>query len=246
MAHIDVLDPAVGVEGATLVEGFPGVGLVGKIAADHLADQLGTVHYANVHCERLPPVATYGADETALRTAVRLYVAPEAGLVALRSDVPVGPEAAAAVADCLADWYDEHGITPVYLSGLPAEKDDEPPAVDGVAAGDGDALLADAGIDEPAESGLISGPTGALLLDAVERERTAVGLVVESDPSFPDPEAARAVLSRGVGPLTGVDVPTDDLVERAEEIRAARERLAKRMEAEGADATSARPLRMYQ
>jgi uncharacterized protein len=73
-----------------------------------------------------------------------------------------------------------------------------------------------------------------------------VGLVVESDPNVPDSVAARAVLRRGIGPLTGIDAPTDDLVERAEGIRAARERLAKRTRAEGADATSARPLRISQ
>jgi uncharacterized protein len=246
MARIAVRSKGIDLDDPTLVEGFPGVGLVGKIAVDHLVGEFDMIHYADLYCEGLPSVATYGTDDPELRTAVRLYVDEERDLVALQSDVPVAPGAAESVADCLAGWLDEHAVTPVYLSGLPAEKEEAPPALYGVAAGDGGAMLADAGIDGPPEAGLISGPTGALLLDAVESGRTAVGLVVESDPRFPDPEASNVLLSRGIEPLTGISVPTEDLVDRAEEIRQAREELARRMQSEGEESTRAQPLRMYQ
>lgn len=248
MAHIDIRSRGVDLDEPAMVEGFPGVGLVGKIAADHLVDEFEMQHYADVHCEGLPSVATYGADDSSLRTAVRLYVDSDRDLVVLQSDVPVAPDAAETVADCLAGWLDEHAVTPIYLSGLPAERaeDGTPPALYGVAAGDGGDLLADAGIEAPSEPGLVSGPTGALLLDAVETGRTAVGLVVESDPRFPDPEAALVLLRDGIGPLADVDVPTDHLVDRAEEIREARKRLAERMQAGDEESTQAQPLRMYQ
>lgn len=247
MAHIDVHAKGIDLDGPVLVEGFPGVGLVGKIAADHLVDEFDMRHYADVHCEGLPSVATYGADDPALRTAVRLYADEAADLVVLQSDVPVAPDAAETVAGCLAGWLDEHDVTPIYLSGLPSEKEDAaPPEMYGVGAGDGVDLLADAGIGDPPEPGLVSGPTGALLLNAVETGRTAVGLVVESDPRFPDPEAAHVLLRDGIGPLTDVDVPTEDLVDRAEEIREARQRLAERMRGGDEESTQAQPLRMYQ
>lgn len=248
MARISVRTKGIGLDEPTLVEGFPGVGLVGKIAADHLVDAFEMDHYADIHCDSLPPVAAYGSDDPELRTAVRLYADGDDDLAVLQSDVPVAPSAAKSVAACLADWLDEHAVTPVYLSGRPAEKGDEPPALYGVSAGDGDALLADAGIEAPGEPGLISGPTGALLHEAVESGRTAVGLVVETDPRFPDPEAANVLLTGGVGPLTGLSIPTDDLVDRAEEIREAREQLAQRMQGpeEAEASTQAQPLRMYQ
>ena len=93
---------------------------------------------------------------------------------------------------------------------------------------------------------VISGPTGALLSHAVEHDTTAVGLVVESDPQFPDPEGARALLANAIGPLADVDVPTDDLVDRADEIQRAKEELARRMQNVENESTEARPLRMYQ
>lgn len=205
------------------------------------------IHYADVHCQELPPVAAYGDDDPGLRTAVRIYADEDRDLVVLQSDVPVAPGAAESVADCLAGWLDDHAVTPVYLSGLPTEKEEEaPPALYGVAAGDGATLLDEAGVPGPSEAGLVSGPTGALLLDAVESGRTAVGLIVESDPRFPDPEAANVLLGRGIEALTGLSVPTDDLIERAEEIRKAREKLAERMHGEDEQSTRAQPLRMYQ
>jgi uncharacterized protein len=238
-ADVDVTEPS-------LVEGFPGVGLVGKIAADHLVAEFDMTHHANVYCDSLPKVAVYREGDAALQPPVRIYADGDRDLLVLQSDVPVGPDAAGELAACLSGWFDDLGVTPIYLSGIPEEKDASPPALYGLGIGAGVDAVSDAGIDAPDEAGVVSGPTGVLLSDAVESGRTAVGLVVESDPRFPDPEAARVLIKEGIEPLTGVDVPVDHLVERAEQIRSAKERLAKRMQDAGEESTQARPLGMYQ
>ncbi|MBB6645446.1 proteasome assembly chaperone family protein [Halobellus ruber] len=236
---VDLTDPS-------LIEGFPGVGLVGKIAADHLVGEFDMTHHANVYCDSLPKVAVYRDGDAELQPPVRIYADADHDLLVLQSDVPVGPEAAEQLAACLAGWYDDSSVTPIYLSGIPEEKEDAPPALYGLGVGSGVDAVSEAGIDAPDEAGLVSGPTGVLLSDAVETGRTAVGLVVESDPRFPDPEAARVLIKDGIEPLTGVDVPVDHLVERTEQIRQAKERLAKRMQDAGEESTQARPIGMYQ
>jgi uncharacterized protein len=245
MAHVDVVT-SVELDTPTMVEGLPGVGLVGKIAADHLVQTFGMAHYANVHCSGVPPVAVYHEGDHGLLPPVRLYADAEHDLLVLQSDVPISPAAAQEFAGCLGDWFGDGGVFPIYLSGIGREKEGGVPAMYGVGVGAGQSRLDEAGIDVPTEMGLISGPTGALLNDAVEMGRDAVGLVVESDPRFPDPEAARVLITKGVEPLAGIDVGTDDLVDRAEEIREAKERLAKRMQEAGEESTQARPLGMYQ
>ena len=236
----------VDVTAPSLIEGFPGVGLVGKIAADHLVAEFDMTHYANVHCDGLPSVAVYREGDATLQPPVRLYADDERDLLVLQSDVPVGPDAATQLSTCLDGWFDDLSVTPIYLSGIPEEKDESPPSLYGLGVGAGVDAVSDAGIDVPSEAGLISGPTGVLLSDAVESGRTAVGLVVESDPRFPDPEAARVLIRDGIEPLADLDVPVDHLVERTEQIRNAKERLAKRMQDAGAESTQARPLGMYQ
>ena len=236
----------VAVTEPSLVEGFPGVGLVGKIAADHLVQEFDMTHHANVHCDSLPKVAVYREGDTELQPPVRIYADPDRDLLVLQSDVPVGPDAASELATCLAGWYDDYSTTPIYLSGIPEEKDESPPTLYGLGVGAGIGAVSDAGIDAPSEAGVVSGPTGVLLSDAVEADRTAVALVVESDPRFPDPEAARVLIKKGIEPLADLDVPIDHLVERAEQIRDAKERLAKRMQNAGDESTQARPIGMYQ
>jgi len=246
MARISVLDDEVSLSEPTLVEGFPGVGLVGKIATDHMIDAHEMTHYANVHCDGLPRVAVYREDDPTVTAPVRLYADPELDLVALRSDVPVHPNAATEVANCLDGWFDETKTFPVFLSGLGREKDEEPPALYGIATGDGGDALSRASVDDPPESGLVSGPTGAMIAAALERGRDAVGLIVESDPQFPDPEAARVLVRDGIDPIAGTETPTDGLVDQATEIRNAKQQLAEQMREATEESSQAEPLKMFQ
>lgn len=247
MARISTLAEDVSLSEPSLVEGFPGVGLVGKIAADHLVEEFEMTHYANVYCDGVPKVAVYAEDDAELRPPVRIYGDGDRDLLVLQSDVPIRPDAAVELAGCLSEWFDDQNVTPLYLSGIPREKDQgSVPTLYGLGVADGVDRIAEVGIEAPHEMGLVSGPTGVLLNHAVESGRTAVGLVVESDPRFPDPEAARVLIKRGIEPLTGLDVPVDDLVDRAEQIREAKERLAKRMEEASEESTQARPIGMYQ
>lgn len=229
-----------------LVEGLPGVGLVGKIATGHLINTFEMTYYAAVHCEGLPKVATYEQGRYEMHPPVRIYADETRDLLALQSDVPVSHHAAPEFATCLTGLFDRKSITPLCLSGLPGEKDDVP-AMYGIGTGGGSALLEEHDVDPPTEGGLISGPTGALLSEMNKQSVAGVGLVVEANPQFPDPEAARILLIEGIEPIAGVDVNTDQLIEQAEEIAEAREQLAKQMQqVDEEKSTQAKPLGMYQ
>lgn len=245
MAQIDIVDESVELDSPVLVEGFPGVGLVGKMAVDHLIDTFEMDHYANVHCTSIPPIVTYRHEIHELATPIRLYVDAERDLLALQSDVPIGPDAATEFGNCVASWFTESTVLPIYLSGLPRQTDG-PPALYGVSTGEADSLLAEAGIDEPAGMGLISGPTGALLAHALEHDTSALGLIVESNPQLPDPVASRVVIEAGIEPLAEISVPTDELSTRADEIEEARAQLIERMQQSTDDSSRAQPLQMYQ
>ena len=231
-----------------LVDGLPGVGLVGKLAADHLAEQFAAEPVADVRCPALPNAAVYGPESSTVRTPVRIEAAPDADLLVLRSDVPV-PADADGFAEALVAWADDYGATPVCVGGLAREReadDERPPEVWGVATPGGKAHLDRAGIVPPAMPGVLSGPAGALLDAAAAAETDAVGLVVEADTDEPDPTAARAVLERGLGPLAGVDADGAGLSEGLEAVFDAGEELASRMSEGGDDSSRAQPLSMFQ
>ncbi|UVE49829.1 PAC2 family protein [Haloferax larsenii] len=248
MARLSVLEGELTdqLDSPTLIEGLPGVGLVGKIAADHIVDAFDMVHYADVYCDGVPDVAVYMEGDPTLHPPVRLYADTEHDLLVLQSDVPIRPDAATELAVCLEPWFDDLDVTPVFLSGIAREKSDAPPALYGVGCHDALSRLDDVGIGKPTESGLVSGPTGALLSNAVKSGLPALGLIVESDPQFPDPEAARIIIKNGIEPLTGIEVPVDDLIDRAAEIRQAKEQFARQMQQADEESSQARPLGMYQ
>ena len=244
MAQIEVVRD-MELESPVLVEGLPGVGLVGKIAADHLVRAFDMDHYASCHCEGLPKVAAYREDDPAVRPPVRIYADEGRDLLVLQSDIPVSPERATAFSTCVTGWLVEEDVTPIYLSGLPAEKDGVPEMY-GISTGDGDALLAEHDIAQPPESGLVSGPTGALLSEASQADLDSLGLIVQANKQFPDPEAARVLIVEGIEPIADIEVGTDTLVEQAEEISQARENLAKQMQQAEDESSQAQPLGMYQ
>ncbi|MEF8872584.1 MAG: PAC2 family protein [Haloarculaceae archaeon] len=244
MAHIEE-QQSMSLDDPVLVEGLPGVGLVGKLAADHLVEQLEMEYYAACHCDGLPDVAIYEEGERGIQPPVRIYADEQRDLLVLQSDVPVSPTAADEFSTCVTGWLASQDALPLYLSGLPEEKDDVP-TLYGIATGGAHTLLADHDIPVPTESGMVSGPTGALLAEASEQGLDSVGLIVQADANFPDPEAARVFLKDGIGPLADIDVATDKLVEQADKVAAARERLAKQMQEAQEESTRAQPLGMYQ
>jgi uncharacterized protein len=236
-------------EEPVLVEGLPGVGLVGKIAADHLVSQFGMTHLASVRCNGLPEVAIYDGETRGVQAPVRIYADSDRDLLVLQSDVPVSRTGASDFAGCVVGWLDNRDVFPLFLSGLPEEDQDvaEVPSVYGIATGSGADTIDEHDIEVPPERGLVGGPTGALLHEAATNDLAGAGLVVESDPKFPDPAAARALLLEAIGPIAGIDVQTDSLVEQSEQIRQSKERLAQQMqEADESESSQAQPLRMYQ
>ncbi|PSQ08117.1 3-isopropylmalate dehydratase [Halobacteriales archaeon QS_6_71_20] len=246
MGHIDVVSEREFDE-PVLVEGLPGAGLVGKIVADHLVEAFDMDHYANVHCDALPPTASYSGEDRTVRTPVRLHATDDSDMLVLQSDVPVSPDAAEEFGGCIAEWFDEASVTPLYVAGLRRDGSAEgPPALHGIAVGDGGTMLDRAGLTGPGSPGLVSGPTGALLAHALETGLDAVGIVVDVDSQFPDPMAARVVLEGAVEPITGLDVGVDELEEQAERIQRAKERLATRMQQGDRTVSQAQTLRMYQ
>jgi uncharacterized protein len=241
-AEFDIDDPM-------LVEGLPGVGLVGKIATDHLVDTYDMDLVASVDCAGIPRVAVYDETTHDVIPPVRIYADESRDLLALQSDVPISRSNGSEFSDCFTAWLEDRSVTPLYLSGLP-DDDHEPgdlPAVFGIGSGSMPARLADETIDKPPERGVVGGPTGSLVNRAAERGLDAAALVVESDPQFPDPAAARRLIDHAIEPLANIDVPTDDLVDRAEDIRTQKEQLAQQMQdADEEESTQAKPMGMFQ
>lgn len=244
MVDIVVRNDAITLDEPLLVEGLPGIGLVGTIAAAHLVDHLDLEYYADLRGEGIPRTVTFTEDQTEVKSPVRLYASDENDLVVLQGDTPVSVMDAPGFAETLADWIADQNATPLFIAGYPAERElDVEPDMYGVATGDGADFLGEMDVTAPEYDGIITGPAGALLQETRSRPLDAVGLIVETSPQFPDPQGARKLIDHGVEPLSGVEVDTEPLVEQADEIIERREQLAQQIQqAEPHESNQAGPI----
>ncbi|WP_435178793.1 proteasome assembly chaperone family protein [Halorussus sp. AFM4] len=250
MSHGVIHDEQIRLQNPIFVDGSPGLGLVGTITTDHLIDEFEMTYFASIECPSLPPVIAYNKDTTAVLPPVRIYADEKRDLLALQSDVPVSPTRVADFGNCLSQLLADFNALPLYVSGLSwtGEKNaNEERALYGIGTGNAEQILQRHAIEPPDEDGVWSGPTGALLNVARKAGMNALGLVVESDPEFPDPEAACLLIERVIEPIADITVNVEALRDQAEAIREEKKGFAEQMEYPEQDESSrAESLRMYQ
>lgn len=245
MAHVDIERPDLAFDEPILLDGLPGMGLVGKLVTDHVIDMFDLAYYAGVYCKGVPQMAAYGTNDSTVRPPVQIYANADVDLLALVSDVPISPSQAPSFAACITEWLGDNGVTPIYVSGLEGTVDsgdgDEARAIYGLSTGDGGALLDRASIGPPEHAGFVTGPTGALLSRADEVDLDGVGLLIESADELPDFTAARVLIDRGIEPIVDVDIDTEPFVERTIEMSSIAESVIDRVNESADGATRAEP-----
>lgn len=215
-------------EPMTLVEGFPGLGLVASIAVDQITDQLDLRHHGTVRSEDLPPVTTF--DGGRVRDLVRVYAGSDPAVMTLQSDLAIPPDAFRSLSRCVLEDLTEEFDRAVFLAGVPAESDDERGEVAGVATTDAvEEDLRAAGIELAEGTGVLGGVTGALVSACYEADVPAAVLLVRAYPYLPDPAAARALIENALEPLVEFDVDTAALAEQADEIQHRKQQLAQQL-----------------
>lgn len=245
MAHVTVHRDDLELDEPVLVEGLPGLGLVGKIAVDHMVETFEMPHIASCHCDGLPEIAVYDADGHGIESPVRIHADEQRDLLALQSDVPISPSAATEFASCVTGWFAEVDALPLFVTGA-QRSGGQTTDIFGISTGEADDQLDSLEVQTPDERGVVSGPTGALLYHAGRAEIDSLGFVVEANAQFPDPAAAKVLLERAIEPVAGVDIDTDALIEQAQDISEAKEKLARRMQDAGDERSQAQPVSMFQ
>lgn len=216
----DVQDPV-------FVEGLPGVGHVGKLAAEHLVDLTKATKWCTIHCTDFPPQVIINDDGTIRMVENVLWTAPKAAggrdIVIMTGDFqPLTGPGQHAVVNAVLDRLEPLGCKELYTLGgygLGTTVDD--PDVLGAATDIPTVQkLVDLGVrfeeDEP--SGGIIGASGLFLGLGAARGMHGGCLMGETSGYVVDPKSAQAVLEV-VARLTGMkDVSFQDLDERAAEM----------------------------
>ncbi|WP_101296307.1 proteasome assembly chaperone family protein [Halegenticoccus soli] len=220
--EVDALaDPTL--DEPVLIEGLPGVGHVGKLAAEHLLEEFESELVRRVYADEFPPQVNI-EDGVASLTCAEFHAvdADGADLLVLTGDHQAQSNAGHYhLADAFLDIAEEFGAARAFaLGGVPTGELIEEYTVLG-AVTDSDLIepLEEAGVefreDEPA--GGIVGVSGLLLGLGSRRGLEVACLMGETSGYLVDPKSARAVLEVLQG-LLDFDVDYASLEERAEEM----------------------------
>jgi len=217
---VDEADP----DRPVLVEGLPGVGHVGKLAADHLLEELDSTLVRRVYSEHFPPQVDIDDTGVAELTAAEFYAVETAGrdlLVLAGNHQAQSNHGHYRLTNAFLDVAEDFGVEAVYaLGGVPTGELIEEYDVLGAATDDSmverlEAVGVEFREDEPA--GGIVGVSGLLLGLGDRRDLSAACLMGETSGYLVDPMSARAVLEV----LTEVlefEVGYGSLEDRAEEM----------------------------
>ena len=206
-----------------LIEGLPGVGHVGKLAAEHLLEEFESEPVRRIYSEHFPPQVNV-EDGRAKLACAELHAVEADGedLLVLTGDHQ--PQESAGhyrLTDRLLDVATDLGIERLFaLGGVPTgELIDE---YDVIGAATGEEFvddLEDAGVEfrEDQPAGGIVGVSGLLLGLGERRDLDAACLMGETSGYLVDPKSARAVLEV-LEESIGFAVDFDSLEERADEM----------------------------
>ena len=218
----EVATPAL--DDPVLIEGLPGVGHVGKLAAEHLLEEFDGELVRRVYATEFPPQVSVDDEGVAELTCAEFHAVETDGtdLLVLTGDHQAGSNAGhyrltSTFLDVAAEFGAERAFA---LGGVPTgELVEEYTVLGAVSDGDLTADLEDAGVefraDEPA--GGIVGVSGLVLGLGGRRGFDAACLMGETSGYLVDPKSARAVLET-LETVLGMSVDYESLEDRAEEM----------------------------
>lgn len=227
-------------EDPILIEGLPGIGIVGKLSADQILSQLDTEKYADIFSPYFQPQVNILEDSTVNLKRNELHVhkreeGKEDLLLLVGGEQGVNPKGQHELSQKVIEEADELGAKKIYTLGGYATKKmkDEPTIFGAVTHEDLKEELEDEGV-EFSKRGPIGGAAGLLLAYGERKGMKGICLMGETHGKFVDPNASKNVL-KILSSVLELDLNYSDLDEKAEEVKDALEKMkkAKKQKAQG-------------
>ncbi len=197
-----------------LIEGFPGIGLVGTISASYLAEKLGMELMGYLVSDKFPPITA--VHNYAPLYPARIYKSKKHNLIVLFSEFVIPISIVHKLAHAIVEWSAKRKIKQIIsLGGIGLKGEQE--TVFGIASQpDLTKMLEKNGV-KLIKEGATTGVSGVLLAECAAKNVPAISLLAEAKPNYLDPRGAALVLD-AVKKITGLPIDTKELVKEADSI----------------------------
>jgi uncharacterized protein len=222
--NIKIITKPISLENPVIVEGFPGIGLVGNIASQHLIDELEMEYIGSIESKYFPPIAVL--FNGIINMPVRIYESKEYNILSVISDIPIHPTISYEVSKVLMDWAQSVNVKEIVsIAGIATMSSEE--KVFGAATNE-DMLNRIKDHVEIFQVGTISGISGSVMTECFMRNVPAISLLGETNSPNPDPRAAASVINV-LNQIYGLPIDIDNLIEQAEQIEIELQKLAEQV-----------------
>ena len=223
--EINVLEE-IELDNPIFIEALPGMGHVGKLAADHLIDELNATKFAEIYSPTFPPQVIVKDEGIIENMYNELYYLKDLGednldiIILVGNTQALSPEGQYLVCKEILEFVKPYGVNRIFtLGGMATGQPVETPKVFGAATNDADIeLLREVGIEIRSNDGGIVGASGLFLGLALRQNIPGACLMGETPGYFIDAESAEVLLNK-LSSILNFEVNVDKLEERAEETR---------------------------
>ena len=224
-AEINILEE-IELDNPIFIEALPGLGHVGKLAADHMIDELNATKFAEIYSPSFPPQVLIKEDGIIDNMLNELYYLKDVGednldlIILVGNTQALSPEGQYLVCQDILEFVKGYGISSIVtMGGMAIPQPVENPNVYGAATNEANVeLLKEAEIGIRSNDGGMVGASGLFLGLGVRQGIEGICLMGETPGYFIDAESAEAILKK-LSLLLNFEINTDKLDERAEETR---------------------------
>ena len=227
-------------EGAAVLMGFPGSGLVGTIALQYMVDQLEFELIGSMTSKYFPPLAMM--NKGLINDPVRVYLkkSGDLNIAAIVADIPIAPMICYEISNGILEWLTPFKPREVLtIAGIITNEPEK--RVFGVATSP-DALRRIQEHTLVLPIGSISGIASSILTECKARNIPAVGLLGETI-NAPDPRSSAATIEV-LNKMYNLALDVQPLIEQAVEIEQSMGKIAEEVQQQ-AESTPKKDLPMY-
>jgi uncharacterized protein len=221
---VEIIDfEQIELSNATVIAGFPSIGLVSTIVANYLIDALGLKQVGALNSPYFPTLSVVHTGEPL--SPVRIYaggVANGQKIAVFVSEFKPKPNLINSLSDSIMAWVKKKNcrllISPegMVVEGKTAE---EEAVVEAYAIGSTEKArqLLQANNIPQFKNGIIAGVSGVLLNIGRQEKFDVISILSEAHPNYPDARAAASAINV-IATLIGIEINVGPLYEEAERI----------------------------
>ena len=216
----------IDLSGATVIAGFPSIGLVSTIAANYLIDALNLKQIGCLSSPHFPALSVVHTGEPL--SPVRIYSGDKAGtgkIVVFVSEFKPKPNLINSISDSIMKWVNEKNCkTLISPEGMVVERgedecDKNQNSIEAYAIAstpESRNMLVSKNIPQ-FKNGIIAGVSGVLLNLGKQSKFDVISILAEAHPNYPDARAAAAAINV-IANIMNVEINVTPLYEESERI----------------------------